>query len=49
MLATLRAVGAAEVERKRALVRKHFGRMVWAYRSGEGDVFDRVLELAAVR
>jgi len=47
VLATLRAVGATELERKRALVRKHFGRMVWAYQSGEGDVFDRVLELAA--
>ena len=47
MLATLRAVDATQVERKRALVRKHFGRMVWAYESGQGDVFDRVLELAA--
>ena len=34
-------------ERKRALVRAHFGRMVWAYESGAGDVFDRVLQLAA--
>jgi hypothetical protein len=47
VLATLHAVSAAELVRKRALVREHFGRMVWAYESGEGDVFDRVLELAA--
>ena len=47
VLAALRAVGASELERKRALVRAHFGRMVWAYESGAGDVFDRVLQLAA--
>ena len=47
VLATLRAVDDVELDRKRALIRKYFGRMVWAYESGEGDVFDRVLELAA--
>ena len=47
VLATLRAVDDVELDRKRALIRKFFGRMVWSYESGEGDVFDRVLELAA--